>query len=432
MSLTRTAAATLGATAVCLAAVLVPPAVAEVEGTVTQVTVSPAGESEAEGQGRYDPTVSRDGRFVAYYTYASSVVAGDTNDAGDVFVWDRDTGRTTLVSRAPDGSPGNDTSLSPQISANGKFIVFMTFATNLGPEGTINPDTLVYRYNVSTGDLTLVSKSPRGAALTKWAGVGSISATGRYVAYYTQSHNAVPGDHNSRPDVFRYDAVLDETIKVSQTLDGGETDKYSHGGRLSADGRYVAYSTKAENMGPSDTNRRLDTYIYDTRTGITTLASHDADGMAAGGEATGISKDGSIVSMTSTSTTLSPRDTDPYRSAYVYRARSDSVALVSPPSQGADGIIAFSSGVSSDGRYLTYDAVRAGDQTGTLDVFLYDRVTKETTTISQTPSGGVPNGSSSGSRISAGGDRIAFVSAATNLVPGDPHGNADVFVWSAN
>ncbi len=132
----------------------------------------------------------------------------------------------------------------PAISANGKYVVFQSAATNLAGAAYAG-DTigeLVYRYSIANGRIKLVSKSPSGALPSTFATVAGISATGRYVAYSSRAHNIVPGDHNSGPDAFRYDSTTDMTIKVSRTLGGQETDKYSYASAISGNGRYVAWT----------------------------------------------------------------------------------------------------------------------------------------------------------------------------------------------
>ena len=131
-------------------------------GTIQQITVSPTDESEANGNGRYGPVVSNDGRYVAFWTYSPSIVAGDANGLSDVFLHDTTTGVTTLVSRNAQGGSANSGSSVPAISANGKYVVFQSAATNLAGAAYAGDaiGELVYRYSVANGRIKLVSKSP--------------------------------------------------------------------------------------------------------------------------------------------------------------------------------------------------------------------------------------------------------------------------------
>ena len=401
-------------------------------GTIKQITVSPTNESEANGNGRYGPVVSDDGRYVAFWTYSPSIVAGDNNGLADVFLYDDATGQTTLVSRNAQGGSANNGSSEVEISANGKYLAFHSAATNLAGASYAGDTVgeLVYRYSIANGRIKLVSKTPSGAIPSTWAILGAISANGRYVVYTSQAHNIVPGDHNSLRDVFRYDATADETIKVSQTLDGQETDKYSFASAVSGNGRYVAWLTKAENMGPSDTNNDEDAYVYDVQTDTNTLISHDATGMAVGGRPTGISDNGKIVALTSTSDSLAPGDTDELEAGFVYSATTDSVKLISTASPGwPNGVQAFTSSISANGRYVAYSAFPAND-VSRAQVYLYDRQTRQSTAIAVRPDGSAANGGSGAPNVSRAGNHFVFCSTATDLVPGDTYGNCDIFLWS--
>ena len=169
--------------------------------------------------------------------------------------------------------------------------------------------------------------------------------------------------------------------------------------------------------------------MYDVQTDTTTLVSHDPDGIAVGGTPTGISDNGRVVSFSSESDALDPKDTDTYSGAFIYHAGNDTVKLVSLPStEWPDGVIAFSSGVSGDGRYVSYDALPQNDAPGS-DVYLFDRQTKQTVKISVTPAGADADAGSGNSSLSRSGNYLGFTSAAKTLVAGDPRGNGDIFLW---
>ncbi len=400
-------------------------------GTITQITVSPTSESEANGNGRYGPVVSNDGRYVAFWTYSPSIVAGDNNGLADVFLHDTTTGVTKLVSRNASGGSANSGSSDVDISADGKYLAFMSSASNLAGvayAGDIVGE-LVYRYKIATGRITRVSKTPNGALPSADATLAGISATGRYVAFSSRAHNILPGDHNGVYDAFRYDAVADTTIKVSRTMGGLETDKYSYAAAISGNGRYVAWLTKAENMGPADTNNDDDAYVYDVQTGTNKLVSHDSSGKAVGGRPTGISDNGKIVALTSDSDSLAPGDTDENDGAFVYSAATDQVKLISTARpEWPAGVAAFTSSISANGRYIAYSAVPL-DNLNNSQVYLYDRQTKQSTQISVAPDGSAPNGASGAPSVSRSGSYFGFCSTATNLVPGDGYGNCDIFLW---
>ena len=406
------------------------PALAPSGGTIAQITVSPADETDGAGMARFDPTVSDDGRYVAFTSYSPSIVPGDDNGTSDVFLYDATTGVTKLISRNAAGAPANDGSGNAVLSANGKFIAFSSQATDL-PGATQAVGGLVYRYNVATGKITLVSKAHTGGLPNQSVLSNAISSDGRYVTFTTGAHNIIRGDHNQKGDVFRYDAATDTTIKVSQTLTGAEPNKDSTFGAISGNGRYVAYTSAATNMDPAGTPPGGGAYLYDVQTGTTTLVSHGSDGIARPAAATGVSDNGKIVSMHSGSNSLAAGDTDKSNGVFFWNAATDQVKLVTTARpEWPNGVNAFSTGVSGNGRYLSFDAGPA-DNLYRTDVYLFDRQTGQTTKISVTPAGTWANQESRGSSLSRKGNHIAFESNATNLAPGDTQtGCLDIFLWS--
>jgi Tol biopolymer transport system component len=407
------------------------PAGAGSGGTVRQVTDSPPEETEANGNGRYGPQVSDDGRYVAFWSYSPSLAPDDDNGLSDVFLHDRKTGKTKLISRTPAGDVANGGSSLPQLSANGKYVAFISDASDLVTMRDVHR-SIVYRYSVATGEIELVSRAPSGKIPNRFAVVRGISGSGRYVAFDSPAVNLVADEPDDKiVDVYRYDARTGTTIKVTGTPDGGALNKGSNAAGISNDGRWVLYSTGATNLGPVDTDFDPDAYVYDVATGTTTLISRYPDGSAAGGEPTGISDDGRFVSFTSQADDLVAADTDKDWGAYLLNTTSGKVRLVSRPSAAwPDGVTAFSGGISGDGRYLAFSAFNTPDPFEG-EVYRFDRVTGETTQVSVTPDGLQSDGASGAARINHAGNRIAFGSTSTDLVGGaDDDTNFDVFVWT--
>ena len=231
-------------------------------------------------------------------------------------------------------------------------------------------------------------------------------------------------------DAFRYDFTTDTTIKVSRTLGGLETDKYSYATAISGNGRYVAWTTKAENMGPADTNNDDDAYVFDAQTGTNTLVSHNSSGQAVGGRATGISDNGKIVTLTSDSDSLAPGDTDENDGAFVYSAATDQVKLISTARpEWAAGVVAATTSISANGRYIAFVAIPL-DNLNNAQVYLYDRQTRQSVAIGVRPDGSAANAGSGDPSVSRSGNYVGFCSNATDLVPGDNYGNCDIFLWS--
>jgi Tol biopolymer transport system component len=218
------------------------------------------------------PSLSSDGRYVVFESAATNLVAGDTNGMYDVFVRDRTTGTTTLVSKSSTGEIGNGYSTAPFISADGRYVVFDSYATNL-VAGDTNGMSDVFVRDRQTGTTTLVSKSSTGVLGSGNSYYASISADGRYVAFYSYAVNLVTGDTNGVEDIFVRDRQTGTTTRVSKSSAGVEGDGDSIYPSISADGRYVVFYSAASNLVPGDINGAGDTFVRDRQTGTTTLVS---------------------------------------------------------------------------------------------------------------------------------------------------------------
>lgn len=213
--------------------------------------------------------ISADGRFVAFVTVASNLVPNDTNGQFDVFVRDRQTAQTILVSVAFDGTGGNDRSETPALSADGRFIAFQSYAGNM-VAGDANELLDVFVRDMALGTTTLVSVDSSGAQ-----GLGSsqwpaISADGRRVAFTSASSGLVGGDTNGATDAFWRDLDLGVTRRVSVNSAGGESAEGSDiPVAISGDGRMVAFSSTASHLAGGDTNSTNDVFLHDTVTGTT-------------------------------------------------------------------------------------------------------------------------------------------------------------------
>jgi Tol biopolymer transport system component len=213
------------------------------------------------------PSVSADGRYIAFQSVASNLVAGDNNGVMDVFVRDRVNGTTVRVSSAG-GVAGNGASSVPNISGNGHYVLFHTNADNL-VSGDTNQTTDVMRYNVRQGTIERVSVSSTGAQLTTGSVLGSeaivgpcISADGRHVVFQTSSA-VIPGDTNGQIDVYARDMDANTFTRISRRADGSQTAYPCISGTMSSDARFVMFSTSDFLVVDNDTNNRQDIFMQD-------------------------------------------------------------------------------------------------------------------------------------------------------------------------
>jgi archaellum component FlaF (FlaF/FlaG flagellin family) len=194
--------ATLGKTVLLLLLSLVP--TAALTATTERASVDSSGIQGNRNSG--NPSISADGRYVAFDSAATNLVPGDTNGLVDVFVHDRQTGRTTRVSVDSKEIQGNNASWEPSISADGRYVAFDSAATNLVP-GDTNYVVDVFVHDRQTGQTTRVSVDSNGIqANQESVGLVGISADGRYVAFDSYATNLVPGDTNDLVDVFVHDS----------------------------------------------------------------------------------------------------------------------------------------------------------------------------------------------------------------------------------
>ncbi|HMP47793.1 MAG TPA: flagellin [Oligoflexia bacterium] len=343
-------------------------------------------------------------------------------------------GLTTRIDTASDGTPGNDTSLVSAISADGRFVAFSSGSSNL-VAGDSNGQSDAFIKDMLTGETRRVSTDSSGNQANGQSIVTAISADGRFVTFSSTATNLVAGYTNGAQDVFIKDMQTGETKRVSTDSSGNQSNGQSFVSYVSADGRFVTFSSTATNLVAGDTNGSIDVFIKDIQTGETRRVSTDSSGNQANSTSlvTGISADGRFVAFNSFATNLVAGDTNGAQDGFIKDMLTGEVRRVTTDSSGTQANAQSSIGaISADGRYVVFDSVAtnlvAGDTNGWSDVFIKDLVTGETRRISTDSSGNQANGQSFATAISADGRYVTFNSAATNLVAGDTNGIADGFV----
>ena len=286
------------------------------------------------------PSISADGRYVAFSS-DDNLVSNDTNGKMDVFVHDRQTGDITLISVSSDGVQGNGNCHAPSISADGRYVAFYSYADNLVSNYTNGSYSDVFVHDRQTGETTLVSVSSYGVQGTNGgSGDPCISADGRYVAFLSNANNLVPDDTNGELDVFVHDRQTGETTIVSVSSYGVQGNNYSRKyPRISADGRYVAFGSYANNLVPNDTND-YDVFVHDRQTGETTLVSVSSYGVQGNNnsDAPSISADGRYVAFDSYADNLVSNATNGIGSIYVHdRGQQISPIVAQTPMSGPSG-----------------------------------------------------------------------------------------------
>jgi len=394
-------------------------------GDTTRVSVDSSG---AQGNGDSSGTaISDDGRFVAFRSSANNLISGDTNASEDIFVRDRQTGQNTRVSVDSSGGEANEGSETPAISSDGRFVAFASYASNL-VSGDTNGAVDIFVHDRQTGQTSRVSVDSSGAEAigneTEYS--LAISGDGRYVAFASEATNLVSGDTNSVADVFVHDLQTGQTMRVSVDSNGSQANSGSGSPAISSDGRYVVFSSGATNLVANDTNNKGDVFIHDRQTGQTNLVSVNSSGVQAdgGGSSPDISADGRYVVFLSKSNNLAPGADEYGTLVYVNDRQTGQTNLISVYSDGTIMITGLldQPALSSNGRFVTFSFYEKGSTQGIMDIWVRDL---QTGTSIQVTHG---DASSFGPFITADGSVVTFWSLASNLISGDTNGVRDVFI----
>ena len=396
-------------------------------GEITRVSVDSTG-AQANDYSRF-PSISGDGRFVAFESEASNLIAGETNGVGGVFVHDLQTGETTRVSVDSSGAQADNGSGAAAISSDGRFVAFYSYASNL-VLGDTNEMVDVFVHDRQTGATTRVSVDSSGAeangnSVDVYFAV-AISGDGRYVVFQSEASNLVAGDTNGADDIFVHDRQTGATSRVSVDSSGAEANAGSRAPAISSNGRYVTFSSGATNLVAGDTNGKTDVFVHDLQTGQTTLASVSSTGQQAdgGGNSPDISGDGRYVVFISKSNNLAPGAEDYQELVYVHDRQTGQTTLASVYTGGnfmITGIVDQPT-ISSNGRYVAFALYDKGDNDGILHIWVRDLQANTSTLIAH------GNESSHSPSLSTDGSVVAFWSGASNLVSGDTNGAWDIFV----
>ena len=318
-------------------------------------------------------SISGDGRSIAFSSRASNLVPDDTNHEWDVFLYNRETRETTRASVASDGRQGNGGSVGGALSADGKLLAFSSWATNfVGPD--LNRQTDVFVRDLDTGYTALVSRASDGTPGNDVSDQAAISSDGHVVAFTSASTNLVGGDTNGTADVFVHDRSTGEVTRVSVASDGTQGNDRSSGPSLSADGRYAVFVSSATNFVSADTNRDSDVFVHDRLTGETTRVSVASDGEQANGgsESGSLSEDGRFVAFDSGAANLVAGDSNSISDEFVHDRQTGATVRISFAADGNQARIgSVWPSISGDGRYIAFYSADLGG------VVVYDRYPDE-------------------------------------------------------
>lgn len=397
------------------------------------VSVSVAG--AVANDGSFATTISADGRYVAFCSHATNLVAGDTNRKLDVFVRDRRNGRTERASVGARGVQANDGSCGPAISADGRFVAFSSSAANL-VVGDTNVDSDIFVRDRSLGTTQRVSISSGGVQSNGTSAFPAISADGRFVAFGSDATNLVGGDTNAAEDIFLFDRQTSTLTRVSVGARGAQANAQSNSPLLSANGQLVIFGSTASNLAAGDRNgTQSDVFVRDRANGTTTILSLSSTGVGGNDLAvpTSVTPDGRFVAFVSFASNLVPNDTNGSGDSFIRDRRLNKLYRVSlgpgfrQISQGG-----FAPSISADGRFVAFKSqstdLLPGDTSGVQHIYVRDRQNQTVRRVSVGPGGVVGNSFSYDPVISSNGTIVTFYSTASNLVANDTNFRDDIFV----
>lgn len=454
-------------------------------GSIERVNLGDGG-VEANADTLLMADLSADTRYVVFESRATNLVAAETHGTWQIYLRDRVAGTTTLVSRGLDGSGAQTGGYAPQISADGRHVVFISYDPLVANDANLSND--VYRYDRVAGTLDLISVSATGEIGNLDSSEARISADGRYVAFLTQATNLFPNDTNFAADIVLRDTVANINVNASVTPNGGpfgDIRSFPAGNAVSADGRYVLFNTR-QALELGDTNGGIDGFRFDRTAGASLRVTAGAGGalLDVGATAQALSADGDAVLMEYTGDDIGGL-ADGYRRSYARTVSTGAVSLVKfragavdPTDEvldcdlsgdgtvaycdsytrnladvdgnafkdffrsavGADGGLrvsralpgavaatndysgGFIAGASEDGRYVAFESAAGnlvvGDNNGVADVFLRDRLAGTTLRISRSNSGAEATCPSGVPSITPDGRYVVFLSCGALLEPG--------------
>jgi Tol biopolymer transport system component len=407
-------------------------------GTVERVNLGNGG-TQADADTRQRADLSEDARYIVFESLATNLAAGDTHGTWQVYLRDRVAQTTTLISRGTGGDGGTTGSHSPQISADGRFVVFETADSLVANDDNGVRD--IYRHDRTSGTLAIVSVSASGALGNQDSDDPRISADGRYVAFHTQATNLFAGDANGDGDIVLRDTIGNLNVNASIAPGGGQFGgirELARGNAISADGRYVLFNTDMA-LEAADDNAAVDGFRYDRVTQQSSCVTRRPDGtvLGYGANAETLSAAGDVIVMGSRDIKLAGSSAHGSMRHYARAVPDGTIRLIKQRSGSFNPYDETTAcDLSGDGNkaYCTSisDALIDGDNNAMDDLFVSaigaDGGTRLSLPLPELVSAADATSSDYANGISDDGRFVAFSSRASNLVVGDTNGVYDVFL----
>ncbi len=384
------------------------------------------------------PDITPDGRYAVYASVVQNLVSGPQTPTPipQIMRHDRLTCTTVRVSETATGQPADKPCEFPSISEDGQVIAFRSRAANLAP-GVPNLVDQVYVYDFATDAPVLISKSAAGVAGNASCGGPIISADARWVLFQSDASNLVPGDTNGQPDIFLYDRQTAALQRVNTNAAGEQANGATRRQHMSPSGRFITFDSTATNLVPSAPAVGPQAYLLDRdsdNNGIfdepggtsISLVSVNSAGEAANGLVFWpfVSDDGSLVAFWTTASNLVDGDTNGVGDIFVHNRATGITTResVGPNGEQTSAASYFPMHFSADNRYLTFHSpaheLVEGGHNGATHIFRRDLLLGENIIISRNFEGDLADASSEVGVPSASGQTVIFTSAGYNMIPG--------------
>lgn len=392
------------------------------------ILVSRTDSGSAANKASLYPALAQDGRYVAFSSLAANLVPGDSNNFYDVFVWDAQTNAVSRVSRGQGGEQANGNSYWPSISADGRFVAFYSSASNLVP-GDNNGRWDIFVFDRQLQVTERVSRNVSGAAPNGDSLNPAISADGRFVAYSSSASDIVGDDRNNSFDVFVYDRLNKSSERISRPVSQGESNGASDWPSLSADGRLVSFQSSANNLTNGDANGQIDIFLVDRQANTLTNLTGAGNGPSYWPS---ISGDGSVVAFSSAASNMAANDTNNSYDIFVANLADGSIDIISYTTSGsAANSHSYWPRTDARGRYIAYTTLATNlstdDGNTTWDVYLHELRTGGSQLISRSSASAGGN-MSYWPAISPDGRYIGFASLVSDFAALDINNTWDIFV----
>ncbi len=401
-------------------------------GAVTRLSTSSGG-VQANGNS-YSPSFSSDGNLMAFHSDATALVGSDTNNTNDIFVKNLTSGIVTRISTDSSGTQGNGSSTDASISADGNLVAFRSYATNL-VAGDTNGQRDIFIKNITTGVTTRISQDAGGVEANAGSDAPVISKDGSKVAFWSLASNLAGGDTNNTYDVFIKDVVTGAVTIASQDAGGTIGNLGSYDPVFSPDGTKIAFRTFSTNLFLGDTNGSSDILVKDLTTGLITLVSCKADGFTFGNAdsfSPVFSPDGTKIAFASRASNLVSDDTNGVMDIFVKDLITNEIIRVSKTPEGTQAFRdCFSPTWSPDGQSISFYTLSSnlvtGDSNNAFDIYVMGLAGQQTITggdEDETHTGGAANDSIDGgagndSILGGGGDDSLYGGEGNDTIDGE-------------